>query len=251
MRNRITLLASLSLACLLLFYSCSSTDNVFADLFSGSAQVSSETLASEYYDIANAYYELKKYDKAIEYYEKTQDLLPEENLTITYNLARIYAIQNKWENAERYYSQIFDRDQNNTTIGMAYAYVLAKQGKVMEASALYRGFYERNPADKKLLANFILALLELDEDYEASQLFEELKTLDEESEEAKKVSDAIKKKAEENDIELTKVFSRSPFDTILVRQDHSRKLFGKYDDSQAKKEGILALANEIQDVFFI
>ena len=54
-----------------------------------------------------------------------------------------------------------------------------------------------------------------------------------------------------NFIELTKVFSRSPFDTILVRQDHSRKLFGKYDDSQAKKEGILALANEIQDVFFI
>ena len=52
-----------------------------------------------------------------------------------------------------------------------------------------------------------------------------------------------------NFIELTKVFSRSPFDTILVRQDESRKLFGKYDDSQAKKDGILALANEVQDVF--
>ena len=153
MRNRITLLAAV---CLLLLSSCSTTG--FADLFSGSAQVSSETLAAEYYDIANAYYDLKKYDKAIDYYEKTQDLLPEENLTITYNLARIYAIQNKWSSAEQYYSQIFDRDQNNSTIGMAYAYVLAKQGKAMEASALYRGFYERNPADKKLLANFILVL---------------------------------------------------------------------------------------------
>ena len=197
MRNRKTFLAALSSACLLLFFSCSSTGNVFADLFSGSVQVSSETLAAEYYDIANAYYELKKYDKAIAYYEKTQDLLPEENLTITYNLARIYAIQNKWSSAEQYYSQIFDRDQNNSTIGMAYAYVLSKQGKAMEASALYRGFYERNPADKKLLANYILVLLEIDEDYEASQLFEELKTLDEESEEVRKVSDAIKKKADE------------------------------------------------------
>ena len=67
----------------------------------------------------------------------------------------------------------------------------------MEASALYRGFYERNPVDKKLLANFILVLLELDEDAEAAQLFEELKTLDEESDEAKKVADAIKKEADE------------------------------------------------------
>ena len=197
MRNRITFLAALSLTCLLLLFSCSSTGNVFADLFSGSAQVSSETLAAEYYDIANAYYDLKKYDKAIEYYEKTQDLLSEENLTITYNLARIYAMRNMWSDSAIYYERIFSHDQNNTTIGMAYAYVLAKQGKTMEASALYRGFYERNPADKKLLANFILTLLDLDESYEASQLFEELKTLDEESEEAKKVADAIKKKADE------------------------------------------------------
>ena len=197
MRNRIIFFAAISLACLLLFSSCSSTGNGFANLFFGSAQVSSETLAAEYYDIANAYYDLKKYDKAIEYYEKTQDLLPEENLTITYNLARIYAIQNKWSSAEEYYSRIFERDQNNITIGMPYAYVLAKQGKTMEASALYRGFYERNPVDKKLLANFILVLLELDEDDEASELFAELKALDEESEEVRKVTDAFKKKEDE------------------------------------------------------
>lgn len=197
MRNRITIFAAISLACLLLLCSCSSTGNSFANLFSGSPQVSSETLAAEYYDIANAYYDLKKYDKAIEYYEKTQDLLPEENLTITYNLARIYAIQNRWSESEEYYSRIFELDQNNTTIGMPYAYVLAKQGKTMEASALYRGFYERNPVDKKLLANFILVLLELDEDEEATELFEELKTLDEESDEVRRVTDAFKKKEDE------------------------------------------------------
>ncbi len=197
MRNRITLFAAISLNCLIFLCSCSSTGDGFANLLSGSTQVSSETLAAEYYDIANAYYDLKKYDKAIEYYEKTQDILSEENLTITYNLARIYALRNMWSDSATYYERIFSRDQNNTTIGMAYAYVLAKQGKTMEASVLYRGFYERNPADKKLLANFILTLLDFDETYEASKLFEELKTLDEESEEAKKVADAIKKKADE------------------------------------------------------
>lgn len=193
MGKRISLLAAVLL---ILFCSCTSTD--FDSLFARKEQVSSETLAAEYYDIANAYYDLKKYDKAIEYYEKTQNMLSEENLTITYNLARIYALKNNWSKAEEYYTQIFERDQNNVSVGMAYAYVLAKQGKAMEASALYRGFYERNPVDKKLLTNFILALLELDEDDEAKNLFEELKTLDAESDEVRKVEEAIKKKEESN-----------------------------------------------------
>ncbi len=185
-------------AIVIVFASCTSTG--FAELFSGAYGLSAEDLAAEYYDIASAYYDLKKYDKAIEFYEKTQSFLPEENLTITYNLARIYALKNNWSQAEVYYERIFEMDTNNTSVGMPYAYVLAKQGKSMEASALYRGFYERNPADKKLLANFILTLLELDDDYEASTLFEELKTLDPESEEVKKVADAFKKKEEsEND----------------------------------------------------
>ena len=196
MRNRITIFATISLACLLLCCSCSSTGSFFANLFSGSAQVSSETLAAEYNDISSAYYDLKKYDKAAEYYEKTQSLLTAENLTITYNLARIYAMQNKWAEAEEYYERIFDRDPNNTSVGMTYAYVLAKQGKTMEAGAIYRGFYERNPVDKKMLANYILVLLELDEDIAASDLLDELKTLDAESEEVRKVEEAIRKKAE-------------------------------------------------------
>ncbi|MCR4939702.1 MAG: tetratricopeptide repeat protein [Treponemataceae bacterium] len=178
----------------LLFISCNSTS--FTNLFSGVYSTSAEELASEYYDIANAYYDLKKYDKAIEYYEKTQALLTEENLTITYNLARIYALQNNWSQAESYYERVFALDQNNTSIGMPYAYVLAKQGKAMEASAVYRGFYERNPADKNLLANYILVLLELDSDETAANMLEELKILDPDSDEVKKVEEAINKKAQ-------------------------------------------------------
>lgn len=178
----------------MLSFSCSSTS--FSDIFASSYGLSTEELAAEYYDIANAYYDLKKYDKAIEYYEKAQSFITEENLTITYNLARIYALKNNWGQAELYYERIFQQDQNNTSVGMPYAYVLAKQGKAMEASALYRGFYERNPADAKLLANYTLVLLEMGEDYEANSLFEELKLLAPDSDEVKKVEEAFKKKAE-------------------------------------------------------
>ena len=47
-----------------------------------------------------------------------------------------------------------------------------------------------------------------------------------------------------NFIELTKVFTQSPFDTVLLKQIKSMKLFGKYDEDNAINEGIKALANE-------
>ncbi len=54
----------------------------------------------------------------------------------------------------------------------------------------------------------------------------------------------------ENFIALTKVFTRSPFDTVLLKQKESMDLFGKYDENQAKEEGIMALANDKQEIFF-
>ena len=36
-----------------------------------------------------------------------------------------------------------------------------------------------------------------------------------------------------NFIDLTKVFTRSQFDTVLLKQKESMDLFGKYDENQA------------------
>ena len=47
-----------------------------------------------------------------------------------------------------------------------------------------------------------------------------------------------------NFIELTKVFTQSPFDTVLLKQINSMKIFGKYDEDKAINDGIMALADE-------
>ena len=47
-----------------------------------------------------------------------------------------------------------------------------------------------------------------------------------------------------NFIALTKVFTRSPFDTILLKQTKSMEMFGKYDENQAKEEEIMDLADK-------
>ena len=54
----------------------------------------------------------------------------------------------------------------------------------------------------------------------------------------------VRKPIIKNFIELTKVFTRSPFDTVLLKQKKSMELFGKYDDNQAIEDGVKALANE-------
>jgi len=47
-----------------------------------------------------------------------------------------------------------------------------------------------------------------------------------------------------NTIELSKVFTQSPFDNILTSQKKAMKIFGKYDEGKAVQEGIEALADE-------
>ena len=47
-----------------------------------------------------------------------------------------------------------------------------------------------------------------------------------------------------NFISLTKVFTRSPFDGVLLSQNKSIEIFGKYNEDQAIQEGVLQLADE-------
>jgi len=70
----------------------------------------------------------------------------------------------------------------------------------------------------------------------------EMANLDGKGEIIKKARIAVIK----NFIALTKVFTRSPFDTVLLRQIQSMEMFGKYDENKAKEDGVMALADEKQ-----
>ncbi len=52
-----------------------------------------------------------------------------------------------------------------------------------------------------------------------------------------------------NFIDLTTVFTRSPFDTVLLKKNKPRFLFGKYDEDQAREDAFESLANEKQEIF--
>ena len=54
-----------------------------------------------------------------------------------------------------------------------------------------------------------------------------------------------------NFISLTKVFTRSPFDGVLLSQNKSMEIFGNYNEDQAIEEGVMKLAdeNEKKEIF--
>ena len=52
-----------------------------------------------------------------------------------------------------------------------------------------------------------------------------------------------------NFIKLTEVFTRSPYDSVLLKQIKSLKLFDKNEENEIREDAIISLANEMKEIF--
>ena len=59
----------------------------------------------------------------------------------------------------------------------------------------------------------------------------------------------IRKSFIKNFIALTKVFARSPYDSILIRKNASAKLFDKSQEKKIKEDALISLSSEMKEVF--
>jgi tetratricopeptide (TPR) repeat protein len=143
-----------------------------------------QNLASEYYGIGQGYAELKKYDKAIEYY-KLARRNAEFRKPADYQLARMYALSSKWAEAEKAFKDLLRLDPDNTDLSASLAYISAQAGKLEEAEKAYKTLVEKNPQNDQLLENYIRTLKANDKTDEAAaqltvftELFPDSKSLD-------------------------------------------------------------------------
>ena len=70
------------------------------------------SLAGEYFYIAECYAEVKKYEKAIEFYKKAEKYEEYANAA-KYNIARMYALLNEWEKAFNILKPIYEKEKEN------------------------------------------------------------------------------------------------------------------------------------------
>ncbi len=138
----------------LIFVSCAS-DGVVVP---GSAKMSENSLHYEYLNLGDAYSELKKYDKAADYYKlasKKKDLY----WSSTYKLAYMYALQSKWDEALPLYEKLLSRDPENMSLKESVAYVHAMKGDYEKSLKIYGELLEYFPDSQEILENYISILI--------------------------------------------------------------------------------------------
>ncbi len=145
---------------------------IILSLQNGFCKGNKEDLSGEYFSIAESYTELKKYDKAIDYYKKAEKSELYKN-AVHYNLAYVYALQNDWENCLKYLQPMYRRVPDNIKISAAYAYALASSGKEKEAAEIYKTIYERQPETPEYFFNYVRILIAGKNYTEALKLLEE------------------------------------------------------------------------------
>lgn len=135
-----------------IFISCKTTD-----IIPGSNRIKIQNIYNEYLNIANVYYELEKFDKAIEYYTLAMDS-KELYWACYYKLAQCYALTSKWTQAEEYYVVLQERDPENSSIKASLAYIKAMGGNVEESKKIYQELIHEHPENQLYLENYIAIL---------------------------------------------------------------------------------------------
>ena len=161
--------------------------------------VDSET-AKAYFEIAQAYADVSKYDKAVEFYQKAAKDPAHKNAA-EYNLARVYGLQGEWGKAKSILAQQYTEAPGNIVILKAYAYSLAATGDGARACEMYKKLYDTDAENPEAALNYARILILSKRYDQALSFIEELKTQFTESAENKafvELEEKIKKAQEES-----------------------------------------------------
>lgn len=151
-----------------------------------------EDLAKEYFEIAQAYTETAKYDKAVSFYLKAAKDPAHKNAA-EYNLARVYGLQGDWQRARPILERQYQEAPGNMLILKAFAYSLAATGDEVRACEMYKNLYESDLENPESALNYARMLIFAKKYEEATALITELKTRFTENAE-KKVLDELEEK---------------------------------------------------------
>ena len=154
--------------------SCSSSGGLSIP---GESSVVLKNIVTEYMTIAKAYDDLKKYDKAVEYYQMAINADSENTLgnSAYYNIGHCYAMAGDWKNARTVYEELLKKDEDNTNLKISLAYIDAMSGNLESSCARYAELCEKNPTDAALLKNYISVLIAAEKKDEAKNSLELLK----------------------------------------------------------------------------
>ncbi len=127
-------------------------------------------IASDYYNIGNAFFDLGQYEKAIQYYQDALRADP-SMVKADYNLALTLVRMKRGDEAVTILKRLLTSDQKNTTLMAALGWAYHQLGKDKEALAQYDALIALSPADQNALYNSGIILWRLSRKDEALERF--------------------------------------------------------------------------------
>lgn len=122
--------------------------------------LSREELATEYYNIGSAYFDLGELEKSATYLSRAIELSP-QLARGSYNLARVYVLQERYDDALALLDRLLAEDPENSLVIETIAYAHYEAGDLAQAAEWYARAERTNPADPQLLRNRAAVELEL------------------------------------------------------------------------------------------
>jgi tetratricopeptide (TPR) repeat protein len=126
---------------------------VFSMLNSCATWNSGPNLAKEYYNLGQAYFDLKKYADSARAYKIAMSLDPTLHVA-QINLVRALAEQNDLDGAWNFLQPLLQKDPDNFVLLKVRAYLLWLRGKKEESSQLWKELAAKLPADAETQFNF-------------------------------------------------------------------------------------------------
>ena len=181
------------------FVSCTST----GDLSPAEVKDLQMEMYIEYYNLAEEYMKMQKYDSALPLYEKARPH-PDLYWAIIFKIARIYVFQKDWENAVESYRELLDRDPENCLLKESLAYTYAMKGDREDALLIYEELLSIYPENETYITNSVSVLCSMMEIKE--ELSEkELKAIDKQEKDLEKQKEKGKLTEEELKAEIEKL----------------------------------------------
>lgn len=155
---------------LFFLFSCASNNIVVP----GQQSAIQKNLYTEYMRIADEYFNLKKYDKAIEYYKECLNF-PEYYNSASYKLAKTYVMQKNYKEAISIYEKLLKSDEKNQSLIESIAYCYAMNGNHKKAEELYLSLINDYGNQSSYYENLIIIYIQDKKIEQSEELLSKLK----------------------------------------------------------------------------
>jgi tetratricopeptide (TPR) repeat protein len=137
---------------------------------------SGKQIASDYYNIGNAFFDLGQYEKAVTYYQNALRADP-GMVKADYNLALTLVRMKRSDEAVTILKRLLTSDLKNTALMAALGWAYHQQGKDKEALDQYEAVLALSPADQNALYNSGIILWKLTKKDDALDRFRKVLAL--------------------------------------------------------------------------